>query len=473
MAAIDHGSSASQMGVDTASKAARAILYDSSGSPLHVLDGDQTPGAESGFVVMGVNARAALGARADRWGSFASALHTPVFHDSFESTVINPIRWSITATTMAAAQTTAGGLLINSAAITTVNTGYMLKTAKSFMKTQRSPMQAKFRARLNRSNNSVMEIGFGDAATFNGANTSGAYWQVTSNGVIQPVLTYGGVDRTGDDVSSLIVPINFYTFDVMFDDDEVVFCIQDTSTGLLISRQVMSLPLSSQRLFSATQMQALARVYNTAVAPAPAPQMVITDFYILSLDALQNKPWSDVLATMDRGPSSHPFTGAQLAQWANSAEPANAALSNTAAGYTTLGGRFRFAAVAGAATDYALFGFAVPSPANLVVTGIDIETWNTGADSATTPTLLNWAVGVGSTAVSLATATVNRIGIGAQSIPVGAPQGALAGRISKQFRTPLHCAAGRFFHIILRMPVGTATASQVIAGMVNVEGYFE
>ena len=51
--------------------------------------------------------------------------------------------------------------------------------------------------------------------------------------------------------------------------------------------------------------------------------------------------------------------------------------------------------------------------------------------------------------------------------------GAKAERISKAFRTPLHCPFNRFVHVILRMPVGTATASQVIAGMVNIEGYFD
>jgi len=50
-----------------------------------------------------------------------------------------------------------------------------------------------------------------------------------------------------------------------------------------------------------------------------------------------------------------------LANYANSAAPASATLSNTAAGYTTLGGQFQFAAVAGAETDYALFAYTVPA----------------------------------------------------------------------------------------------------------------
>lgn len=287
-----------------------------------------------------------------------------------------------------------------------------------------------------------------------------------------PGDTVNGVDQTGSDVRGLLNFANYYTFDVFLDDDEAVFIIQDTSTGLILSRQSIKLALSAQRLWSSSQVALQMRVYNTGVAPATAPQMFVTDVYCALLDGATNAPQSHVLASMLRDASAHPQTGAQLAQFANSAEPASATLSNTAAGYTTLGGKFQFAAVAGAATDYALFGFQVPSPATLMVTGIDIETWNTGAAVATTPTLLTWGLATNQTAVSLATAGAARVGLGAQDLPVAAAIGARAQRLSKQFATPIVCGPGRYLDIILRMPVATATASQVIAGMVNVEGYF-
>jgi hypothetical protein len=374
---------------------------------------------------------------------------------------------------MAASQATLSGLLFNSGAITTINTGYLIRSSQVFLKSQRSPLQCKFRARLAHVNNSVIEIGFGNAATFNGANTTGAYWQVQSNGALVPVVTFNSVDLTGTDIRSLINVANYYTFDVFMDDDEATFVCQDTSTGSIISKQSIKLPVSGQRLLSETQISFIARLYNTGVAPASAPQMMLTDVYCLALDVNMNKTWAQVNASNMRGSPTNPFTGAQLTTFTNSAAPGNATLSNTAAGYATLGGLFSFAALAGAATDFAIFGFQVPTNSNLVVTGIDIEAWNTGAAVATTPSLLVWGAAVGSTAVSLATATVNRIGLGSQSFPIGTAVGANAQRISKSFQTPLYCPSGRFFHIILRLPVGTATASQVIQGMVNIEGYFE
>lgn len=70
---------------------------------------------------------------------------------------------------------------------------------------------------------------------------------------------------------------------------------------------------------------------------------------------------SQAAGNLSMSAGRNPFTGAQLENHTNSTAPTSATLSNTAAGYTTLGGRFQFAAVAGAATDYALFGFQVPA----------------------------------------------------------------------------------------------------------------
>ena len=469
---IKSGATSDVMTVDPTSNAARMSLYDSTGQNLAYAHSDQ-PTTPRGIMAMGLNDESVHPIRLDRIGSLASATHTMLLQDSFESTVTNPMRWLVTSTTMSATQTTISGLLFNSGAITTVNTGYMLKSSAIFMKCQKSPLQAKFRARLNHYNNSVMELGFGDAATFNGANTTGAYWQMTASGVLQPVVTFNSVDITGTDIRSSISTSNYYTFDVIMDDDEANFICQDTSTGLIISDQSIKLPLTGGRLLSSTQIPVMARLYNTGVAPATAPQMSLTDVYVLALDNFQNKPWSTVLACNYRAAPNHPFTGAQLPSYANSAAATSATMSNTTPSYTTLGGLWQFAARTGAATDYALFGFTVPTNSNLVVTGIDIESYNTGAAVVTTPTLLLWSCAVGATAGSLTTAPISRMTLGVQSFPVGAVVGASAQRISKIYSTPLVVPSGRFFHIILRMPVGTNTASQVIAGMVTIDGYFE
>lgn len=171
--------------------------------------------------------------------------------------------------------------------------------------------------------------------------------------------------------------------------------------------------------------------------------------------------------------------GAQTANHANSASPESASLSNTAAGYTTLGGRWQFAAVGGAATDFALFGYQVPATHRFWCSGIDIHTVNTGAAVATTATILDWSLGINATAVSLATTDSGstygprRIPLGVQAFLSGAAIGATAEPIRHLFPEPLAVEASRFVHVILQMPVATATGSQVIRGDVTFKGWFE
>lgn len=173
-----------------------------------------------------------------------------------------------------------------------------------------------------------------------------------------------------------------------------------------------------------------------------------------------------------------PSTGLQSANYANNTGPSTATLSNTAAGYTTLGGLFQFAAPTGAETDYALFAYQVPSPYHLYVDSVRIGAFLAGTKSSTAATLLQWALAANSSAVSLATGGPNppiRFPVGMQE----ASKTALPGQsfdphiLSYDPRTPVVVNPTRFFHVILRVPVGNATPGQLVRGFVNVEGYFQ
>ena len=104
---------------------------------------------------------------------------------------------------------------------------------------------------------------------------------------------------------------------------------------------------------------------------------------------------------------------------------------------------------------------------------------NTGAAVATTATWLQWALGVGASAVSLATADAAatkssaRIALGNQVFPIAAAIGAQATRIDVNLDAPLVVNATEFVHVILKMPLGTATASQIVRGVVGINAYFE
>lgn len=466
------GASSDLLTIEPTAKSARATLYPSSTTQeLSVADAVAYNTNHRALVTAGINDDNLRFNRSDRMGSQCIGTVTLLFNEPFFSTTLLLNKWAQINTTMAATQSTAG-FLFNSGAITTLNTGYVLYTHKNFQVFARAPIQAKVRARLNHVTNSVMEFGFGAPATYNGATPVGAYFQVTSGGVLQPVLTYNGSNITGSAIT--FSTSNYYTFDIIADDDEVHFFVQDTSTGQIINEQAIKVPLTQARKWNAGSLPFYSRQYHTGVAPASAPQLIMSECTIGVLDTNLNMPLSYLTTMMGDGVIHNPTTGAQNTTFANSAAPANATLSNTAAGYATAGGLFSFAAVAGAATDYALFAWQVPVGKQLVITGVDINAWNTGAAVATTPTLLVWGLQVNSTAVSLATASYIRQALGAMSFPIGAVIGATADRtISVDFGdSPVVCESGRFCAVTLRMPVGTATASQVVQGTVTVKGFY-
>lgn len=471
MATLKDPNTGIEQKIETASQAARVKLFNAQGDSLTKISSSAITATDEILITGGVNDGNIRQFRTDRTGGQAIALNTVLLTEAFEGAVIASSRWASIAITMTATQAPATGLTFNAGNITTINTGYLLKSLRSFAKPQRALLHTKKRARIAHVANSVAEIGFGDATTFNGANSNGAYWQVTSGGVVQAVLTYNSLDITSAPVTGLS-PSNYYTWDVILDDDSAYFSIQDSSTGQTIAERTIFLPVTQPKLWTATRLFEIARLYNTGSAPASAPSMVVSAIDTVMMDVSATMPWKEQMAASGYGGQIQPVTFAQAAQWANSAAPASATLSNTAAGYTTKGGLFQFAAVAGAATDYVLFAYQAPTPYSFVCTGIEIELWNTGAPVAVTPTLFVWGIGIDQSAASLATAGIIREGIGSQSLPIGAAIGANAPPIIRNFDVPLVTNPGRFMTVILRMPVGTATVSEIFQGMVNLRGYY-
>jgi hypothetical protein len=165
-----------------------------------------------------------------------------------------------------------------------------------------------------------------------------------------------------------------------------------------------------------------------------------------------------------------PRGGVQTALFANSTVAGTASLSNTTASYTELGGKFLFASIVGAETDHALFGYTVPTTHRFVCTGIAIDT-TVAVALTTTASILEWGLGINSSAVSLATVGLTRIALGSQAFVASAAVGIQGEPIVRQFASPLVTQPGRIFHVIMREPVGAATGT--FRGSVMVNGYFE
>ncbi len=452
--------------------AGHVLLLDAAGNPIVYSDGVK-PVSPNALPIGGINDDHFRALRTDRSGGLATASHQPLFHEPFDGTALNQNRWSFAQTTFAIGQT-ANGLNFNTANAVAANSVATVTSLDQFLKMQRAPLYYKARAQFLNVAGSTAEFGFGAPGGV-AMPATGAYWRIV--GGIATLFVAGLGTEVAAPVISLAQFANFasqyYTYDIYIDDDEAVGTIHDF-TGRVVARTAIALPNGYVRAFSVSRLPTYARLFIGGVATASAPNLLLSDVYVGALDANYGRSWSDTCAAMGLAATSNPQNAAQLANWSNSGAEANATLSNTAAGYTTLGGRFAFAAVAGAVTDYLLFGFQSPSPAKLMVTGIDIDVKNTGAAVAVTQHEFEWAAVANMASASLAATGALRVPIGQQAFAVGAAPGVLATRVTADFTSmPLVTNAGRFFGVALRMPVATATASQVIRGTVTVKGRFE
>lgn len=263
-------------------------------------------------------------------------------------------------------------------------------------------------------------------------------------------------------------------YDIVIVEDQVQFFVDDTLVATVEVPTGLSYPTNAGRL------PLFFRVYNGSSSPAQPPALSLGQAIVVQEGCVTGKSWGEVLVSQGQGGYQSPVTPfAQNANHANSTSPVSATLSNTAAGYTTLGGRYQFAAVGGAVVDFALFAYQVPAGYQFYCTGVSISCAVSGV-AVVTPTLLDWALGLNASAVSLATADTpptswapRRIPVGLQSFAALAPVAAVAPDIVRVFTPPLVVDGGRFLHVILQVPNGAATASLIFRGDVMLQGYFE
>lgn len=403
----------------------------------------------------------------------------PLFSDRFTGTSVaahNKWAQSILTQTVTVG---AGAATLNATAITTINTYSNLLTVPKFRGFVDGALVARMRVRPNNlpQTNALAEAGFGNALT-NAAPTDGAFVRWTASGGFECVSNRGGSEAS----TSMTAPASgvYSIITVRAFADKVDCRVETPSTGANTFATV-TLPDGAPSAFVESP-SGLLRLVNGAVAPALAPQLLV-GIYEANLKVLDiDRPSQTTAAINGFSSAYNPLTGAQSTNHANSASPASAALSNTAAGYATLGGRFQFAAPVGAATDFALFGYQVPVSYRLIVTGVRISTCNTVVAVATTPTIMSWGIAVDSTAVSLATADAiaatptsapRRMPLGEQGFVVGALAGACAPDLVMTFNSPITVESGRFFHVILQVHTGTATATEIFRGDVFVDAHWE
>lgn len=364
---------------------------------------------------------------------------------------------------------------LNSSAITTINTGSMLRTWRTFPWFKANALYAEFALNwtLQPVSNWFAEWGIFTATSAIASITDGVFFRITA-GMFRGVCVNSSVE-TYVDLGTLPAEAEVHDFVIEVADDFVYFWVNNELRGTI------QVPVTQYGALGLAQCQLAVRTYNGAVAPSVAIKIQVSALAVSNGGAYFSRLWATTMSGMGGGCYQVP-TGAAAGQttaYANGAAPTTRTLSATTKMEVGLGGMTTFAAYAGSETDYNLFGYQVPVGKTLIIRGIRIETANLGAAVTTTNTLLQWAVGVGANADTLAgsesaTVKVRRaVPLGFQSFVVGAGIGSIAVPVDVNLDSPLVVHGGEWFQIMFRQPVGSATASELYRVLAMINGYFE
>lgn len=371
----------------------------------------------------------------------------------------------------------AAGLTTNSANITTTGTGTVFQTWAEFPILGASQLYCEVEGSFSALpvTNTLIDFGL---ARLNGANpygvVDGATFRLTAAG-ISGVISCNGAETSTGTFAFTYVPNKKYQFIIAAHERVVEFWIDGVLYGELVT------PAGQGQPFMSSSLPFGLRHAIAGGAAGGALSFVLND-YTISIGGPMFATTPAIMGLRCHG-SYQGLSGGtmgSLATYPNSTNPTAAAPSNTALTANLpagLGGQGAVTAAAAAATDGIWAVYQVPAGTvnvqgrRLVLRGVQLDLVNLGAAVATTATTIQFALGFGSTAVSLATAeaattkAARRVPLGIATWPVGAAIGAQpqCGPIKLDLGdAPIFVNPGEHVHIIGKFLAGTATASQVI-----------
>jgi hypothetical protein len=332
------------------------------------------------------------------------------------------------------------------------------------------------------------------------APLDGIFWRRLSGGQLQGVVNFGGVETPTNITTTAIVGrggVGLYSatdvnkYAIVVANDEVFFWINDILAGNIKTPVNQGAPTASQAL------PLEFRVVNSAGGASAARRIEVGFVNVLLGSGDTTRPWAVAMAANGNG-SNQTQLGAAVGPTSNSGITALAAptyTANTAPAINALGGKWISpsplpAGTSGLATvadvHYPLFSYLNPAGTatlpgrDLIITAIRIGGTVVSAVLGATYTQIEWIVGVGSSAATLATVdavgpptTVSpkRQNIGTQSFLALAPAGTIAPGIDVPLETPLVVPPGTYLHIIQSFFGNAATGT--LRGSVFINGYFE
>lgn len=378
----------------------------------------------------------------------------------------------------------ANAQVCNSTGILTAGSYFFNRTYRNFKVERGADRIFAIRARLDQAPIANNTVDFG-AGLISGISdpTAGVFFRINSAGELRGISITAGGSETTTGVLTFTNPTDFHDFVIVVGRSSVTFFIDEIPVASLAA------PGNSTGPVAVESFPMFYRIQNNA-AVGTAQELYVAKLVSATMGGVSNRSAAELAALKGYiGLQQVVGTGGggQTANWLNSTVPATATLSNTTAGYATLGGNFLFVALAAAETDYALFAYANPSSPfltnmsrTLIIRGISIDAFvSVAGGTPTVASVLHWGFAFGSTGVPLATsegaaAKQPRRGfLGVQSVPIGAVAGQELRRISQTFEQPLAVHPGEYFHVILRIPLGAATTYPTIRGGVFIDASWE
>ena len=403
------------------------------------------------------------------------------------------------ATTMTYAQAAGFGVL-NSANATASGNAITLSTKKMMplFGTFGLHIEMQIREGNPTATNSLSEWGLG-LMTGTAAPLDGIFFRRIAGGQLQGIVNFAGVEtpvnitttacvaRSGTGLYSA-TDTNKYV--IVVANDEVFFWINDILCGNVKTPTNQGAPSAS------TALPLQFRVVNSGVASA-GRRIEIGFTSVVVGDGQIYRDWPTAMSA-NGGSIVQTQLGTAVGPTSNAGLTALAAptfTANTAPAIAALGGKWITAnpmtvGTSGLATiadvHYPLFSYLNPAATaaipgkGLIITGIRVGETTVSVVLGVSYTSIEWLIGVGSSAASLATAdavgpptTVSpkRIHVGTQSFIATAAAGAVAPGFDFMFNSPLIVPAGSYFHII-QSYIGNA-ATGALRGSVTPIGYFE
>lgn len=360
------------------------------------------------------------GLRSSAQGRLSVGQPVALMNEFFNHTTLNSSIFTAPVTTMTVTQS-GGTLNLNASGITTVSTVARVSSYAHFPFLADLATYCVFDALItqNPQNNAVIEMGFG-IASGSTAPTDGAFFRYNASGQLFGVISVNGAETPSAALATPPVGV-MNRYKITVENDRVFFAINGVVQAIIATPNTAGFPLY------APAQPWFARIYNTAIAPAIANILRVGYICVGMQDAAGLGLSSGTLAALQGRHASQGQAGHAIGSTAlltnNLAPGAGAALSNTAALGTGLGGQFAGLPTLAANTDGIICSYQNPLPTaaipgkTLLIKGVRVQSLVTVV-LAGGPVLYLHSLCLGHTAVSLAT-TESATGKAPRREPIG------------------------------------------------------